>query len=75
MQRVRVTEMRAGAQQEGVISHLDQSHVLQEEQQLPWSLVVRGLVCNVVLETGMWFWFEALALFRPSNLIIQMMWT
>lgn len=67
-----MTEMRTGAQQKGVISHLDQSRVLQEEQQLPWSPVVRGLVCNLVLETGTWFWFEAL--FRPLNLVIQMMW-
>lgn len=49
--------------------------VLQEEQQMLQFPIVRGLVCHVVLETGMSFWFKALALFRPLGLFIQMIRT
>lgn len=69
VQGVRVTELMHNR---CVISYLHQSPVLQDEQQLLQSPVLRGLVCNV--ETGRWFWFEALALFQPLNLIIWVMW-
>lgn len=74
MQGVRVPEMRTGARQELCDFLPGAKRVLQEEQQLLWSPVLGGLVCNVVWETGMWFWLEALAMFRPLDLIIQMRW-
>jgi len=58
-----------------ILACLDwRSHVLREEWQALQAPVVRGLVCSAVVETGMWFWFEASALFRPLGLFIQMMW-